>query len=1489
MRGRFWCAIAVALVCALQDRAAGRQDVSDWSRNRWHAQLITTSDKPLKYYVRDHATQAYGDAWDFDEGDTEGIDEFGNGLEALEVKDGALKFRTGEIGNYFFWGDYNRDKPAYGAEKIQAASARGAIRNWWGSRYLRVRIKQSLPVSSWVISTGAKAGEFMHRFRLKGIGWQTIVVRLPDSKTLWSICLETAEPGNEVAIDWIRIEAVVPRWYFRKIFELSETPTSASVVLLCAPAYAFYVNGKLVKSAEHASMRTYERIDFGGLLKAGMNSLAVMIEGEPVFSRTATGLLAVEGAACFANGSCERIFTDQSWRATSTAVKDWQSIDFNDVEWPKAVSKGAMASSPFGYLPDKDSWGFFIGPPYFGPIALKLTDREEPVYTAGEHAAIEISVPAPPPVPEGQKPLRQELLFEVLDAASGRRVADGSLRRPELKGRKNVYMFDRRLRGGGAEFIHFTLKDHAGRTVDDRYYEIVVAGPIKQRKTVGNSFTHGLDLAEVDVIDCSKSDEPARFSDGPYVSQSWLQSAGATGAERRKRLAGRGSSSLIKTALGVFRITGNAPFDWFGYSLRVKRPGRPHVLVLEYPDDTDRAAHVAVLEKHGLRGLSNDPTGNLGQARAAAGIRTGQGYPNTNRRQLLHLLFWPISETPTVVVSKGHAPRPAAISRIWLYEVRNELPVMARARGNDRLFALHVAHGDLLPLGYHAGPTGLQFAKNLWRTRYLGFYRDWYGTVANLIKHMRFLGYNAYIGGVYQGNRAYYPSAVGAPEGWHERLLVPSADFWELTARMFDENHLKLILNIEFEETPALRMQDVYSDYEVRSMAAPTLRQVSKAGVQSDARQGGFNVFAPLYEQELLRVVDELCDRYARCPGILGIGQRVGAGAGLNIACDARGRDDILSWGYGDATAAAFSADTGIQVAVHSKDPKRFAKRHKWLLQKRRKEWVRWRNDRIVRLHLAARDRTRKANRGWRYFVFAGNLPPRNWTAYVEGTRSVQDILREAGQDPTPLKAQDGVVLVSMFQDDRSLLAVRPDDYWAARTVYTGPELLGLYDNHKNTGIYPRIQGYAPWISAIDDWHLDRFVAAGYPVAAGRNAQDRFGIALAKRTPWIMPNARCETAPFGGNGQSFREAACVLRAIPDGEYRTLRDNGLDKNIVVRVCDEHRRRKYFYVVNRLWGAMHVSLAISDCSGVTDLVNDSRIRVGNGRLDFDLAPYQTRVFSAARSSEVLAAGVHCPDAGDWAYRGLANWRLVRACLIESDIPDDDPKIEALIRKFRTQFDKLETAFEDGDYAQTWELMHDQRYRRVYNALTQAFVGQDWLIIGPFDNTGGKGFNTVFPVERDHLNRKRLARYKLRNGRPGTWREMTAVPRDGALGYIDFEEAFDYADWSVGYAYTRIYSKKGQNLVLMFGADDRAKVWINRNLVQTSSPTGQARPGQNRVDIRLHADWNEVLVKVEDKTETCEMFFDIVADNGKRVWDLKFQPQHKTRRRRRFRLTK
>jgi hypothetical protein len=131
--------------------------------------------------------------------------------------------------------------------------------------------------------------------------------------------------------------------------------------------------------------------------------------------------------------------------------------------------------------------------------------------------------------------------------------------------------------------------------------------------------------------------------------------------------------------------------------------------------------------------------------------------------------------------------------------------------------------------------------------------------------------------------------------------------------------------------------------------------------------------------------------------------------------------------------------------------------------------------------------------------------------------------------------------------------------------------------------------------------------------------------------------------------------------------------------------------------------------------------------------------------------------------------------------------------------------------------------------------------WKVIGPWDNTGGKGYLAVYPPEQEIDLAKTYA------GKLGdvSWQDAEATDE---LGHVDLNQALGTHKGVVGYAYAKFRSDRRQNVELRLGSDNAFQIWLNGRRINdveiyhsfTSFDQYVARgvlePGENHILVKL-----------------------------------------------------
>ena len=137
--------------------------------------------------------------------------------------------------------------------------------------------------------------------------------------------------------------------------------------------------------------------------------------------------------------------------------------------------------------------------------------------------------------------------------------------------------------------------------------------------------------------------------------------------------------------------------------------------------------------------------------------------------------------------------------------------------------------------------------------------------------------------------------------------------------------------------------------------------------------------------------------------------------------------------------------------------------------------------------------------------------------------------------------------------------------------------------------------------------------------------------------------------------------------------------------------------------------------------------------------------------------------------------------------------------------------------------------------------------WKLIAPFDNTGRKGFDAVFPPEGEF---KPDAVYEGKTKKV-SWMDFASKDR---LGRIDFYRPFGQQREVVAYAATRFVAAKRQEVELRLSSLNATKVWLHGNLAGAHPIYHSGSQLDQYIDrVALEPGDNLILVKVCQNEQT------------------------------------
>ena len=160
---------------------------------------------------------------------------------------------------------------------------------------------------------------------------------------------------------------------------------------------------------------------------------------------------------------------------------------------------------------------------------------------------------------------------------------------------------------------------------------------------------------------------------------------------------------------------------------------------------------------------------------------------------------------------------------------------------------------------------------------------------------------------------------------------------------------------------------------------------------------------------------------------------------------------------------------------------------------------------------------------------------------------------------------------------------------------------------------------------------------------------------------------------------------------------------------------------------------------------------------------------------------------------------------------------------------------------------------------------FITEDaWLILGPFDNTNGIGYNTAY-ISEDATKIDTTTKYDGIDGKV-RWEKSTD---DTLNAYINLGED---VDWGVAYAFTTVISPDKREVLFRFDSDDQGTIWLNGEKVFTHTKSHSATIDRYTIPVTLRSGENSILVKVCEAEEGWGFYLRITDIDGNPFEDLK-----------------
>lgn len=1181
--------------------------------------------------VDDYAEATYGRPWDFEDGTTSRIAEFGSGIIAPLVLDGKLSFTTGTHEARFFWGDADGRSSRHRQEKLRWNHP------YWSIGVLSLRIRQSLPESHWRASWGGwtELGTFdtqaSQQFALVGTEWQTIRVRMGrrgERFHTW-LSIETGTPGNRVEIDEVRVERESEHAYFRTCVTLPAPPFFGGIWYVAQPQYTLYINGQTVRSWDGNGSGWWPAwMDITKYLKGGRNSIAFDRELMDWMGRQ--NFLIVGGVVRCADGHIVRIRTSEQWRVGKTPSRGWTQPDFDDSNWVNARSWGDASEAHFppGASDIELVWrmcmqaGYQVIPPrHLGAMEFAFPGRPDPLFDAREPVVININ--APRRVFDGR---RYAVSYRIFDSETRHLIGSGQV--PELKPANGMQRWQFRRRGLApgvyAAYFDLTLD---GKREETAFLEIAICAPIGGEKIKGTSIEEGLQLAQEDSINCGD----------------W--------SDAHERIYGEGLAPdptlpqprIVSDPVGGQVLELDRPFQWAGYRVRFSDTTKPYLIRVTYPD-----THPQIF---GLR-IDQPGWGSSYECVTACGAYTCRETPPSNAMRSFSTLTWPRTHEATLCLVNYNSRLPVRLKSIGIFRIDNELPQMEipnPSPGADGSEAFPRMFGYVTERGTVVLPTFLQDRSATWLWHAMencpttGTLHYWWKAGQNLIRWLKFTGQNAWAYNAHMYGQTYYPTELA--DRYEKSSYVYTMP---LLAKMFEMNDLYLFASTEFLTARPVWKQDIYTDQEVAE-GADTMKAVSSDGYQQVHFAGaGANYQHPVVEDAIVTMVHDLCAPMKAYPAFKGVLLSGGGYYGPSGVFKLHRQMDFFNNSFDDTSIRRFETFSGMKVPEFGTTRDKFARRREWIERNARSQWIAWRcaavTDVIQRCAAAAsgvrKDLLVVCNWGdWSY----GKARIKYWTDGVP----YETISREAGVDYQALRqvpgALFGLVLEQAGEWEHASDQVIEGGFDAAMQSMeirggVGAESLFLHHPFSESGLQTARSGTWPWTSVPACTYSPRPVGADYLANYSRT--------ISAGVPRMLWHGYCDVQHYSGGEQDIRTVARLFRSIPPGRFGEPAPALRTRNVLIRV---HTDGKSFLLINPAWWETRCHLSLTSPAGAAPALTrlDDGAKLLGPWIEVKLDPFATETFELAPETELVAAlgEVTDPRAADAMRRAVERLEALR----------------------------------------------------------------------------------------------------------------------------------------------------------------------------------------------------------------------------------------------------
>lgn len=630
---------------------------------------------------------------------------------------------------------------------------------------------------------------------------------------------------------------------------------------------------------------------------------------------------------------------------------------------------------------------------------------------------------------------------------------------------------------------------------------------------------------------------------------------------------------------------------WEAYPLPIQKPGEPHIVEIQYPNDVPQVLGISIVEPN--------EAGVVTPIGLDSGVYLPEEPSDTEPKMALHrLVFWPRTKTPLLRLDGSKAvygkirvlgPRHASVAAVLQRDDWQSHSMLPR-----RFPAGDQRSGRLLA-GFYDRP---QFAANFassqtvdpalkcklddWRTFYEG------GT--RLVEYLNYIGHNGVMLTALADGSSLYPSELLQPTPRYDTGAYFSSgqdprrkDVLELLFRLFDREGLTLIPALDFSAPlpalEAMRREDADAGLElVDRDAQPWLKR-------HRPRQQLAPYYNPLDERvetAMIEVVRELAHRYHHHPSF--------GGVALQLTADGYAQLPGAEWGFDERTLLKFQQATNVRLRPAE-----------ILLGKERAKWLNWRAETMALFYNRLRSEITTERPGLKLYLAGSGLFDRPELTrdlrpvLARVTTKNEDALLNVGINPKAYTEQDAIVLLrpQRIAPLRSLAAQAVNlelnlDQQLDRQFAEQPTPAALFYHEPQAGRLETFDAKNPFKGVPS-----RLMAQ--PVPAAQHNRRRFVHAVATLDARAMFDGG-RLLPIGQEHE-MGPLVAAFRGLPDAAFETI--EGESQPVTMRSLS-NGGRTYVYFANDSPWSVKASLTVekpAECT-VRSLYPGRKVPVPSG---------------------------------------------------------------------------------------------------------------------------------------------------------------------------------------------------------------------------------------------------------------------------------------------------